>query len=101
MKSLRAMGDPTWPLEEIPTRSRQNQPEAEPGPRHASLCNEKPHKRTTGRKRRTKRRRRRRRRGRNGEERDKHQRQELETDIERVNVCFKIGGCGCDSSRVA
>ena len=80
------MGDPTWPLGERLTRSRKNQPGAEPGPRHASLCNEKPHKRTTGRKRRTKRRRRRR--GRNGEERDKHQRQELETDIERVNVCF-------------
>jgi len=33
-------GDPTRPLGEKPTKSKDNLPEAPLGPRHASLCNE-------------------------------------------------------------
>ena len=33
-------GDPTRPLGEKPTKSRENLPEAPLGPRHASRCNE-------------------------------------------------------------
>ena len=33
-------GDPTRPLGEKPTKSKENLPEAPLGPRHASRCNE-------------------------------------------------------------
>ena len=37
-------GDPTRPLGEKPTKSKENLPEAPLGPRHASLCTEDGHK---------------------------------------------------------